>query len=221
MLQSFLIIGGDKEKRWQYAQKIAQERLGKKQIKSHPDFFLIIGLNSIGIEKIRELEKRLALKPYESEVKVTIINEAEKLTLPAQNSLLKILEEPPGNSLIILTAPQKNFLLPTIISRCKIIRLKEKVGILTDKNLNLSKISKIQRKNKGECLKIARLYSNTKDQAINFCQQLLLKEREFFLNEPDVKKARNIRYILKTIRLLESNINPILATGNLLLKLVK
>jgi len=193
MFHSLLIIGGNKEKRWQFALKVARENLGENQASSHPDFFLITGLNSIGIEQVRELERKLALKPYQAVLKVIIINEAEKLTLPAQNALLKTLEEPPEDSLIILTAPQKNSL----------------------------ELPEIRGKRVGECLKIASGYLATKDKAVNFCQQLLLKERGSFINEPSVKRAKNIRYILKTIRFLESNVNPILATGNLLLKLIK
>jgi DNA polymerase III delta prime subunit len=217
MLRSLLIVGGNKEKRWQFALKIARENLEENQIFSHPDFFSISGTNSIGIEQIRDLEKKLALKPYKAKIKIAIINEAEKLTLPAQNALLKTLEEPPENSLIILTAAKKDLLLPTIISRCRIIRLREEIEL----EKNSLEIPEIQGKRVGECLKIAALYCSGKNEAIAFCQQLLLKERESFLNKPSVKKVRNIRYILKTIKFLESNVNPALTTGNLLLKLVK
>jgi len=216
MLRSLLIVGGNKEKRWQFALKIAQENLKENPL-SHPDFLSITGLKSIGIEQIRELEKKLVLKPYQGKIKITIINEAEKLTLPAQNALLKTLEEPPANSLIILTAAKKDSLLPTIISRCRIVRLRDE----TELEKNSLEIPEIQGKRVGECLKIARNWAKTKEEAISFCQLLLLKERESLLNEPNIKKVRNIVYILKTIRFLESNVNPILATGNLLLKLVK
>jgi len=217
MLHSFLVIGGNKEKRWQFALKIAQENLGETQVLSHPDFFLITGINSIGIEQIRDLEKKLTLKPYKAKIKIAVINEAEKLTHPAQNALLKTLEEPPANSLIILTAAKKDLLLPTIVSRCQISKLKEEI----DLEKNSLVVPEIQEKRVGECLKIAIFYSSEKNEAIAFCQQLLLKERASLLNNPSIKKARNIRYILDTLKLLESNVNPILATGNLLLKLVK
>jgi len=217
MLRSLLIVGGNKEKRWQFALKIAQENLEENQIFSHPDFFSISGTNSIGIEQIRDLEKRLVLKPYRAKIKVVVIDGAEKLTLPAQNALLKTLEEPPENSLIILTSERKDLLLPTIVSRCQVFRLKGEID-LEKNSLNLPEI---QGKRVGECLKIAALYCSGKNEAIAFCQQLLLKERGSFLNNPSIKKASNIRYILNTLKLLESNVNPILATGNLLLKLVK
>src|SRR3989344_5694025 len=53
-------------------------------------------------------------------------NAYSDITLEAQNALLKILEEPPNNTIIIITTPKKELLLPTIISRCKVIVLQEK-----------------------------------------------------------------------------------------------
>jgi len=217
MFHSLLVVGGKKEKRWQFALKIAREKLGEDQITSHPDFFSITGLNSIGIDLIRNLEKKLALKPYKAKIKIVVINGAEKLTLPAQNALLKTLEEPPVNSLIILTTAKKDSLLPTIISRCQIIKLKEEI----DLEKNPLTFPGFREKRVGECLKFAALHSSGKTEAINLCQHLLLKERYSLLKNPSFKKAKNIRYILNTLKLLESNVNPILATGNLLLKLVK
>jgi len=217
MLHSLLIIGGNKEKRWQFTLKVTRKKLGENQITSHPDFFLVNGLSSIGIDQIRDLEKKLALKSYKAKIKIAVINEAEKLTLPAQNALLKTLEEPPPNSLIILTAAKKDLLLPTIISRCHVRRLKEEIDLEGNSLL----VPEIQEKGVGERLKTAIFYSSGKNEATAFCQQLLLKERESLLKHPIVKKARNIRYIIDTLNFLETNVNPILATGNLLLKLVK
>jgi len=217
MSHSLLIIGGKKEKRRQLAFKLAREKLEENQIASHPDFFSITGVNSIGIEIIRNLEKKIALKPYKAKIKIVVIDEAEKLTLPAQNALLKTLEEPPASSLIILTAAKKDLLLPTIISRCQVIKLRQEINL--EKNSLI--FPDFRKKRVGERLKFATLHFSGKAEATNFCQQLLLKERDSFLSNPSLKKTKNIRYILNTLKLLESNVNPILATGNLLLKLVK
>ncbi len=78
---------------------------------------------SIPVEEIREMQKSLNLKPYEGEMRVIIISEIEKLSYSASNSLLKTLEEPPPNSLLILTTANLNALLPTVISRCQLLRL--------------------------------------------------------------------------------------------------
>ena len=89
----------------------------------HPDVYLIDAeaSGSIKIDEIRSIIKRVSLKPFEGKRKVFIIVNAENLTSQAANALLKTLEEPPNNSLIILTTcfPQRN--LDTIKSRCHII----------------------------------------------------------------------------------------------------
>jgi DNA polymerase III subunit delta' len=77
---------------------------------------------TISIEQIRELRRSAILKPLEGR-QVAIIAEADKMTIPATNALLKLLEEPPDTLFLILTASQANSLLPTILSRCQEIRL--------------------------------------------------------------------------------------------------
>lgn len=90
----------------------------------HPDVHFIDSSNShpIKIEFIRDLKKDIYLLPYQGKMKVFIINDAHNLTAEAQNALLKILEEPPVNSLIILISSKPALLFKTIISRCKTIR---------------------------------------------------------------------------------------------------
>ncbi|TRZ95457.1 DNA polymerase III subunit delta' [bacterium] len=90
----------------------------------HPDLHLLADpqRSAIKIEQIRRLQKDISLRPYEGKRKVFIIDNAEDLTPEAANALLKILEEPPANSLIILISAKPNLLFKTIISRCKIIK---------------------------------------------------------------------------------------------------
>lgn len=76
----------------------------------------------ISITQIRSLQKEISLKTYEGKVKTFIVLEAQGMTNEAANSLLKTLEEPPQESLIILTATSLSGLLPTIISRCQVIK---------------------------------------------------------------------------------------------------
>jgi DNA polymerase-3 subunit delta' len=78
--------------------------------------------DSIKIEQIRELKDKICLKPYEGRYKAFIINGAEKLTPEAANAFLKILEEPPGESLIILTASREQLIFATVRSRLTKLR---------------------------------------------------------------------------------------------------
>jgi DNA polymerase-3 subunit delta' len=73
----------------------------------------------IKIAQIRELVHTLAMKPYEAKMRVVIVNDAEALNAAASNALLKILEEPPQWTILVLIATRKSGLLPTIVSRCQ------------------------------------------------------------------------------------------------------
>lgn len=90
----------------------------------HPDIHLLEAGDSqaIKIEYIRQLKKDIGLKAYEAKEKVFIINDAHNLTPEAANALLKILEEPPPESSIILVSSKPALLFKTIISRCRIVR---------------------------------------------------------------------------------------------------
>jgi len=88
--------------------------------------------NAIGIEnkagaipvaEAKEIANTLSLQPYESQYKIQVIWEPEKMTIDAANKLLKLLEEPPAGTLFILITHQIEKMLSTVISRCQIIRL--------------------------------------------------------------------------------------------------
>jgi DNA polymerase-3 subunit delta' len=86
---------------------------------NHPDINTIERSGPfIKIEQIRALKQRLRFKPLEGRYRVTIINNAQNMKIEAANALLKVLEEPPAENLIILTAYEITSLLPTIVSRC-------------------------------------------------------------------------------------------------------
>lgn len=89
-----------------------------------PDFTLIEpkkGESTIKIDAIRNLNKTIISKPYSS-WKIYLIDGAEKMTIQAQNALLKTLEEPPSYGIIILVTKNKEALLSTIKSRCMEIK---------------------------------------------------------------------------------------------------
>ncbi|GAB4370953.1 MAG: AAA family ATPase [Calditrichia bacterium] len=75
----------------------------------------------ISIDTIRELKTEAKFKLYEGKKKIFIISQAEEMRPEAANALLKILEEPPQNLMLILTSSQFHRLLPTIRSRCQLI----------------------------------------------------------------------------------------------------
>ncbi len=78
---------------------------------------------TIGVEDIREMNRIVYTHSYESENRVVLLSEADKMTPQAQNALLKTLEEPPERVNFILVCEKENSLLTTVLSRCRSVRL--------------------------------------------------------------------------------------------------
>ena len=98
-----------------------------QEVPEHADLRWIQPLEdkqSIGIEQIRELVNGLSLTSYEGGGKVAVIEPANLMTDNAANSLLKTLEEPPGDALLLLVADRVGRLPATIFSRCQRIELR-------------------------------------------------------------------------------------------------
>lgn len=93
---------------------------------NHPDIKWVTHEKiSIGVDDIRvQINNDIDIKPYSSEYKIYIIDEADKMTEHAQNAILKTIEEPPEYAIILLLTNNINNLLPTILSRCVTLNLK-------------------------------------------------------------------------------------------------
>ena len=94
---------------------------------NHPDIIYVTHEkpNTISVDDIRtQINADIAIKPYSSEYKIYIVNEAEKMNAQAQNALLKTLEEPPAYGVILLLTSNLEALLPTILSRCVVLNIK-------------------------------------------------------------------------------------------------
>lgn len=90
---------------------------------NHPDIIRVRPSGAfIKIDQIRALCQTLAMKPYEAGMRVVLIFDAQTMNPSAGNALLKVLEEPPAGTILILLASHSSDLLPTIVSRCRHIR---------------------------------------------------------------------------------------------------
>lgn len=96
------------------------------QTDNHPDVIYVThAKESISVDDIREqINGTVQVKPYSSPYKIYIVDEAEKMTVQAQNALLKTLEEPPAYVVILLLTTRADSFLPTILSRCITLKLK-------------------------------------------------------------------------------------------------
>jgi DNA polymerase-3 subunit delta' len=93
----------------------------------HPDLAVIQAEGAGGVlkvEQVRLLQRSLSLAPYEARYRVALLLRFEDANQSAANALLKTLEEPPPQVVLALTAESAERLMPTIVSRCEVIRLR-------------------------------------------------------------------------------------------------
>jgi DNA polymerase-3 subunit delta' len=148
---------------------------------NHPDLFIIQKEEEssfIKIDKIRDVIYQASLKPYEARKKIFIIADAEDMNEESQNALLKILEEPRENQIFILTASAVSGILPTVFSRCKVVKFNL---------LSQAKIQAILIKRKGfneeEAVLFSHMALGSPGRAIAFKENDEIMERDKMLND--------------------------------------
>ncbi|MCS6925168.1 MAG: DNA polymerase III subunit delta' [Candidatus Binatia bacterium] len=93
----------------------------------HPDVILLArepGKQGLGIDQVRDLQRLLGLRPVQGEKKIALLDDAHLLHPPAQSALLKLLEEPPGDALLILLTVNSATLSRPLVSRCQQVRFR-------------------------------------------------------------------------------------------------
>ena len=124
------------------------------------DWHLAIGIEKkqgqIGVDESLEMVKKLSLKSYEGGYKIMIIWMADKMNISASNKLLKLLEEPPAQTLFILITENEDAILQTIQSRCQVLhfpKLSEQIiqsALLTNEQISKKEALKIAHQANGD-----------------------------------------------------------------------
>ena len=110
---------------------------------NHPDVGMVIAPKRVLlVEQMRLIEREANYRPYEGKARVFLIEDADKLNDPSANALLKVLEEPPHTSHIVLLTSRPAMLLPTISSRCQMIRFSPLSADEIESHLVKNKIAK-------------------------------------------------------------------------------
>ncbi|HSA83700.1 MAG TPA: hypothetical protein VLF20_02325 [Patescibacteria group bacterium] len=231
-MTSFLVIATDEIKRDEYIKHFCNQQNIDPFDQTTLTLETSIKQNtqSIGIEDIKHMQKKIFLKPIKSAFKAIIIEDAQLLTTEAQNALLKILEEPPEHTIIILSSETKETLLPTILSRCQLIQLEEQQRELSAKEREEIEtfLANLPELGIGERLKKAEILAKEKDKAIEYITKLIVVSREKLLSQiihPELvsgssdtldtlKQFQSLHTLLKT-----TNVNPRFAIENTLLQL--
>ncbi len=106
-----------------YPQSAEVEDLKKIIWTDHPDVGMVVAPKRLlMVDQMRYIEREANYRPFEGKARVFLIEDADKLNDPSANALLKVLEEPPETAQIILLTSRPAMLLPTIRSRCQVIR---------------------------------------------------------------------------------------------------
>lgn len=217
-MTSFIVISQDKTKRQNYV----QEYCTKLQINNF-DITIVEketsvkqNTQSISIDDVKLMQKKIFLKPIKSKTKAVILEDSHLLTTEAQNALLKVLEEPPDHTIIVLATNTKEALLPTIISRCKLIYLEEEsLLVSTEETAQLvAFITSFSTLTVGDKLKKAEQLAKDKEKAIEWFGKILLVLRERLLKKLQLgTKAPVETQLLKSFQtvytlLKTTNVNP-------------
>ncbi len=121
----------------------------------------------IGVDEAGDILKKLALKSFEGGHKIMIIWMADKMNTEAANKILKILEEPPAKTIFILITENEKSILPTILSRCQIIRFNSlntveiEQALRTNHHCSPQQAALIARQSQGNYNKALQLLLNT------------------------------------------------------------
>jgi DNA polymerase III delta prime subunit len=218
-MQSVLIVG-QIEKTREAAQNLCREnKIGKFDVQTFETE------KAVGIGDIRNLQKKLFLKPLESETKALILEAFFGMTVDSQNAFLKVLEEPPAHTIIIILVSSLDFVLPTILSRCNLINL-DKVRKLSDEEIknNLTIISDLKKGGMAEALLAAQNNSKDRETALRFLENLLIGVHEALENKEDEFSTQDLQKILKGLQkthttIKTTNVAPRFALENLFLNL--
>ena len=212
-MQTFIISAKNLENGKNEAIKLAKtENVGEF------DIDLQVFEKSLGIPDVRNIQKNIFLSPL-GEKKALILVLQNSATIEAQNSILKLLEEPPPSALIFIVTANHLELLPTILSRAKLISINSEQK---SNKLNLNEILNLQ--TPGDALFLAQNLSKDKVEAIIWLEETILSAREKMIKNPDTPDALRLRKLIHNLEvahydLKNTNTNPRLALENLFLSL--
>jgi DNA polymerase III subunit delta' len=164
----------------------------KIESNSHPDIIRIKPSGVfIKIDQIRTLCQTLALKPYEARTRVVLISDAQAMNPAAGNALLKVLEEPPTGTVLILVANHTSDLLPTIVSRCRHIRFNP----ISNKNIESALVHEHGLDPEIATI-IAAMAGGSLSQALHMYRTNWINRRNWLISELDSLSSKSIGRLL-------------------------
>lgn len=142
LAHAFLFTGPEGVGKLSFARQIAMDLQGVENAEDHPD--VVEAPVPLPIKEAKDLKKRLHTAPYSGKYKIVIIDQAEAMHADAANSLLKMIEEPKGNTIFFLISSYPQSLLDTILSRCYEVKFSLVPDDIIEKNINVDKIKHLR-----------------------------------------------------------------------------
>jgi len=195
------IISGPNKDSLEQLEKLCQDLDSPLNV-NNPDHLTIDENTGWGIKEVRSIPTFLSRKPNKHKNKIVIIRDAQNLGTEAQNALLKSLEEPGLNNYFIILTKNHLSLLPTIISRAKLIKLKTEKSPLDSKDLI------IPPKDALRALQIIADLNLSKDEIQPFLEKQLQLHQKNLLKDPAGDSLHYIRNILKSLEMIKANVDP-------------
>jgi DNA polymerase-3 subunit delta' len=211
-MQSTIILGNPKNCNEKLNEIIKQQKISKF------DVTVITSEKTIGIPDIKNLQKNIYLKPLRSDQKAVVLEAFLGATIEAQNAFLKILEEPPQNTIIFILLQSLDFVLPTVSSRCNVINLKQQYKPEeNEKEEYLKLLDQIKDKTINPLI-IAQDHGKDKETALFFLEKLIsVLETNLVKNPTQGKILKNLQKSYTLIKTTNTNVR--FALENLFLNL--
>lgn len=193
--------------------------LSKEQRQGNDPDVLIVqpeeGKQSISIEQVHQLLEAIVFTPVKADHKTIVITPAHLLTLPAQQALLKTLEEPPTRTQFVLESSRPNLLLPTIISRCVV----DQANPTPNASLDSALLTQIQQATISECIDLAQKIGKDRENALIKTAELLSTLRQLALTTPTPELIKAEKAVVIATEQLAKNVNVRLVLENLFFQL--
>lgn len=229
-MHAYLVTGGDSQERTDWAENFFKTQGVLEIIRiDHPLSGGRLSQKNHLIKIVRELIHTLLFSPVDpKQGRGVLMEDAHLLTIEAANAFLKTLEEPLGNTTLILTTPNRESVLATIASRALHIDLGTTHFKISDKEKEqaTTTFTKLINAGVGERLEFVETL-NKRDQALDFCREQVFAAREALIGKIKNKKAGTplsitqlsalITHLEQTRQDLEANVNVKLALTELLL----
>lgn len=229
LAHAYLFSGGNNEEKYNIAIKLSKLLFCKGDKKpcgscdgcamsSHPDLTIIESDNGIGIDQIRNLSRKMSLSAYDSLTKIAIIKDAHSMNREAQSALLKLLEEPKGDTLLMLLCDHAELLLDTIVSRAQEIRFPfTKTQAVKDFSLKLKELQKVSFSKRFAFAKEMADSGQTKELVESWIADF---QKELSNNVDSKKYLDRVKRMEKVLRTLKTtNANERLALEQILIEI--